>query len=517
MTLDVSFLPQLTEAERSALTWEDVTRPDLSRDGTSWSHQPRPDHPRGSVALHAPVATTALVTTVTDRLRTAQRTHLADRPVLDIVDTLGQVALQWADPAFPLRRTAEDLLPRITGYAPLHIRRTLRQYLTTFRRENLLRFLAQDFPDPGVLDGFRPSPAGGRRRARGPEVLAQIFAGNVPGLPAWDLVCGLLVKSAVLGKPASGEPLFASLFARSIELVDPDLASCLAILPWSGGNTAVEDGAFAGSDAVVATGSARALASLRARVPGHVRLIEHGATVSLAVIAAEALRTDRFTETARRLARDVAHYDQQACLSPHVVYVEQSAGEESAGVPLDVFAAAVATELAAVERRSPRAPLTLEEAAAREEAEFAAWDDDSRTLLTAGDDSPWAVSIEPLDAPFEASPLGRFVRLVPVTGASAIAESLAAVRGVVQSAGLACAPQRVEEFGDALAASGVDRVAALGRMGAPAPGWHHDGRAGLGELVTWTDLEPSLDWQLEVYEPDDRSGGGPVQGASADD
>jgi hypothetical protein len=243
--------------------------------------------------------------------------------------------------------------------------------------------------------------------------------------------------------------------------------------------------------------------------------------VSLAVIAAEALRTDRFTETARRLARDVAHYDQQACLSPHVVYVEQSAGEESAGVPLDVFAAAVATELAAVERRSPRAPLTLEEAAAwahaREEAEFAAWDDDSRTLLTAGDDSPWAVSIEPLDAPFEASPLGRFVRLVPVTGASAIAESLAAVRGVVQSAGLACAPQRVEEFGDALAASGVDRVAALGRMGAPAPGWHHDGRAGLGELVTWTDLEPSLDWQLEVYEPDDRSGGGPVQGASADD
>ena len=49
-------------------------------------------------------------------------------------------------------------------------------------------------------------------------------------------------------------------------------------------------------------------------------------------------------------------------------------------------------------------------------------------------------------------------------------------------------------------------MAALGRMGAPAAGWHHDGRPGLGDLVTWTDLEPSVDAELELYDPDDRSG-----------
>ena len=513
MTLDVSFLPQLTDAEHSALTWTTSTR--------------------GGVALQAPEPTPALVTTLTERLRDAQQTHLADRPVLDIVDALGRVQALWSDPDFPLRRTAEDALPRLTGYAPLHVRRTLRDYLTTFRRDRLLRFLAQDFPDPGVLDGFRPSPAGGRRRARGPALLTQIFAGNVPGLPAWDLVCGLLVKSASLGKPASGEPLFASLFARSLAEVDADLASCLAILPWPGGDDAIETAAFAGSDAVVATGSRAALADLRTRVPARVRLIEHGATVSVAVLAAEALRTDRFQETARRLARDIAHYDQQACLSPHVAYVETVSPHEDRppvtsppatvvqsapvptdvpdqGVPIDVFAAAVATELAAIERRNPRAPLTLEEAAAwanaREDAEFSTWDDEAQSLFTAGDDSPWAVSVETVNSPFQASPLGRFMRLIPVTEPSAIGRSLAGVTRIVQSAGLACAPARAEEFAEVLSAAGVDRVAALGRMGAPAAGWHHDGRPGLGNLVTWTDLEPSVDAELNLYDPDDRSG-----------
>lgn len=512
MTFDVSFLPQLTDTETASLTWEEYTVRD--------------------VPLGAPAPTPALVTTLTARLRDAQRVHLADRPVMDIVDVLGRVQTLWSDPEYPLRRTAEDLLPRLSGYAPLHVRRTLRDYLATFRRDRLLRFLAQDFPDPGVLDGFRPSPAGGRRRARGPALLTQVFAGNVPGLPAWDLVCGLLVKSATLGKPASGEPAFASLFAHSIAEVDAGLASCLAVLPWNGGDTAIEAAAFAGSDAVIATGSRAALTDLRTRMPDGVRLIEHGATVSIAVIAAEALRTDRYGETARRLARDVAHYDQQACLSPHVVYVEATCSPAGitlepalphagvpaesppprSGVPLEVFAAAVATELAAIERRDPRAQLTLEEAAAwagaREAAEFATWDDEARSLLTAGDDSPWAVTVEPLDAPFEASPLGRFVRLVPVTGASAMGGCLARVKRFVQSAGLACAPARAEEFADVLAASGVDRVAALGRMGAPAPGWHHDGRGSLGDLVTWTDIEPSVDAELDLYDPDDRSGRG---------
>src|SRR5699024_12411907 len=124
-----------------------------------------------------------------------------------------------------------------------------------------------------------------------------------------------------------------------------------------------------------------------------------------------------------------------------------------------------------------------------EEPEFASWDDESRPLLTAGGDSPGAVTVEPLDAPFQASPLGRFVRLIPVTEPSAIGHSLAGVTHIVQSAGLACAPARAEVFAELLAASGVDRVAALGRLRAPAAGWQHDGRPCLVDRVTWTELE----------------------------
>ena len=244
---DGFFLPQLSREETDALRWEN----------RSW----------GTVTLRMPVMTPDLIGRVAVGLLDAQRTYLAAMPVMDIVATLGRVAARWSNPDYPLRRQAEQLIPVITGYAPEMVRRGLKDYLKTFRHDRLLRFLTQDFDNPLVLDGFQPARAGGRSRAFGPRLITQIFAGNVPGVPVWNLVCGLLVKSATLGKSASGEPLFPVLFARSIAEEDPQLAACLAIMHWPGGDTAIEEAAFGRSDAVTATGGPAAIESIRRRLP----------------------------------------------------------------------------------------------------------------------------------------------------------------------------------------------------------------------------------------------------------
>ena len=480
--LDGYFLPQLDLSELAALEWEvrDI----------------------GGVALRMPVVTPELVELVAQRLLAAQATYLSERPVMEIVEVLGRVMSRWYDPEHPGRRTAEELLPAITGYAPEMVRRGLRRYLKTFRRDRLLRFLAQDFDNPLVLDGFQPARGGGRSRAYGPRLIAQVFAGNVPGLPAWNLICGLLVKSASLGKAAADEPLFAVLFARSVADEDPELARCLAILHWRGGDEAIERALFAHADAVTATGGLRAMESLAQRVPIGIPFVPYGHKVSFGVVGREALALNRYAETARRAAGDVSQYDQQGCLSPHVLFVERGGA-----VDARTFAVTLAASMERFERDRPRAAIPLEAAAAieyvRSEYELRSYDESERlAVMGSADGDAWTVVYDEAPERFEVSPLNRVVRVHPIDGIDALPTLLAPLRRHAQTAGIACAPARADHWSSVLGRCGVDRICAIGQMPEPAAGWHHDGRGNLSALVRWVDLEAAAEADLERYDPE---------------
>ena len=478
---DGYFLPQLTEAELGALEW----------DTRAW----------GGTTLRTPVVTPELIDTVARRLLDAQAIYLSERPVMDIVDSVARACAKWSNPEYPLRRQAEELIPAITGYAPDMVRRGLKDYVKTFRRDRLLRFLAQDFENPLVLDGFQPVRGGGRSRAYGPRLLTQIFAGNVPGVPVWNLICGLLVKSATLGKSASGEPLFPVLFARSVAEVDPGLAACLAIIHWPGGSEAIEEAAFAHAEAVTATGGFEATRSVASRLPAGMPFVPYGHKLSFAVVGREALALNRYAHTARQVARDASHYDQQGCLSPHSLFVERGGA-----VDPQTFAAAVAAEMSRYGRRNPRAHLTLEESTAiervRSEYEFRAYDDDSVALFSSESGTGWTVIFEESPDVFQSSPLNRVLRVHAVSGISDVEALCAPLKRHLQTVGVACSPQRLEEWAQVLGRCGADRICAVGQMPAPAPGWHHDGKGNLTALVRWTDIESAAETALEEYDPE---------------
>ena len=67
-----------------------------------------------------------------------------------------------------------------------------------------------------------------------------IWVGNVPGLPIWSMISGLLVKAGNIGKVPSAEPLFAGWFAEAIAAVAPEISDCVAVVWWKGGNTRLE-------------------------------------------------------------------------------------------------------------------------------------------------------------------------------------------------------------------------------------------------------------------------------------
>ena len=469
MTVESYFLPGLeTEsAETCTLTFGEA-----------------PEH----VTLSFPVLTPVAVEALSQRLLAAQAAHLAEQPIAEIIDTIDRVVQLWLDPQYAYRQQAEALLPTITHYSAPMLRHGLDTLLRALRKDALWRLLREELGDPLVLDTFRPRPhAGGLTRAYGPRLVTHIFSGNVPALPAWSLVCALLTKSACLGKSASEEPLFAALFARSLWEVCPALGACIAVSWWQGGDTALEAAAFAPAGAVIAYGSETTMRDIQRRVPAPTRLVAYGHKLSFGVIGREALRPEQAAGTARQAAYGVSVFDQQGCVSPHLLYVERGGA-----VSPREFATLLAEGMAEVHAELPRGPLPFADSAAirqvRGTYECRQLTDDRVLLLCSEPGTAWTVIYEE-DAPFMASCLNRTVRVQPVDDIAEVVSHLQSARSYVQTAGVAVPAPRLTGLAEALGRLGVTRLCALDRMPWPAITWHHDGRGNLLDLLRWTDIE----------------------------
>ncbi|MCL6637823.1 MAG: acyl-CoA reductase [Alicyclobacillus sp.] len=460
----------------------------------------REDRLTCGVCLLWPEVTPALLHTAAHAVREAQ-TDLKRRPVAEVIAGLSAAAARWLDPAYPLRRMAEQVLPEWTGFAPDTVRLELKRLFRSFRVQELWRFLAEDFANPAVLDTFVPGPHGGLRKAFGPPLIWHVLSGNVPGVTVWSLVTALLVKAGSLAKTSASEPVLAPLFLQSLAEVSPGLAACAAVLPWPGNRTELAKVASAEASAVAVYGSDTTVAAVQAHLPAHLPVLRYGHKVSLALIGREALTPDRCSDTCQALAEDISAFDQQSCMSPQVVWVESGGA-----VDPQSFAARLAHALRQWGVRRPRARLNETEAMAiqafRTEHEMAAWQDPGVHLWPDGEaEAPWTVVFH--DSPVALpTPLFRTVRVCACPQLESAVPQLQPLRPWLQSAGIAVHPARLLHISDLLGSIGVSRVCAVGHMLRAAPGWHHDGRPSLADWVHWTDIEWTAERGVERYDPD---------------
>lgn len=419
------------------------------------------------------------------------RQQLSTAMMVDAIDATVQRLLDRNDPA---RQRLDRWLPVVSGYHPDMVQQGLNRYLRRFRRSELLRFLAEDFPNPAILDSFQPLIKGGYGRACPSPLIAHIWAGNVPGLPLWSLISGLLVRAGNIGKLPSAEPLLAGWFAETLAETAPALRDSLAVVWWRGGDTDAEQALLHAADRVVGYGSSDALAALRSRLPTGTHLLEHGHRLSFALIGREALDPVKAGQTARHVADDVAWFDQQGCYSALAVFVERDAA-----ISLEAFAAMLGQALAAMQQRFPRRRLQLEESAA-----VAAWRQHashSGTVIGPADGA-WSVAVQSTPDTLLPPCLNRAVQVFGVESLDAAPDWLADWRPLVQTVGVAVAPQRLFALADRLADCGVTRIAALGTMSLPESGWHHDGRFNLLDLVDITEIDQIAVTAADAYADD---------------
>jgi hypothetical protein len=451
------------------------------------------------VDVAVPQLTPAQLRELAAQVRTQGRAQLKTLPVSQIIAAIDRTVTRLLDANDAYRQQLDALLPRISGFDAEMVRLGLNAYLKTFRAPQLQRFVAEDFANPKLLDEFQPVVKGGLARALGPELLVHVWAGNVPGLPLWSLVCGLLVKAPTIGKVASAEPLFASLFARLLAEVEPRLAGVLAIVWFKGGDLDSERALFAEADTVLAYGGNDTLAALRQQVPVSTRFLPHGHKLSAGLVSAAALDVAHAPATARAAALDVVRYEQQGCYSPHTFYVARGGR-----VTPREFAQQLAGELAALQHKFARRPLTLEESASvagwRQGQEMKSFAGGAVELL--GDaEAAWCVAYAERAEALLPCALNRTVQVQAVDRLADAAPLLAAQRDYLQTVGLAAAPQELPALAELLGQAGATRICALGQMTAPEAGWHHDGRFSLLDLVRMVELEASAEHAAEAYAP----------------
>jgi len=436
--------------------------------------------------LRVPAATPELIAQAAACVTEARDARLAKLPVARIVDAVDAAIARWMDPAYDLRRAAEELLPAVTGYSRPMVAYGLPKLLEPLRRHGLMALLRAE-----GLDGPHPlrplsGPERGLGERAGPRLTTIVLAGNIPAVAVESVVHALLVKSACLVKASSRDPLFPALFAQSLAEADPEVGSAVAALWWKGGSEGLDRAALGRAEAVIAYGGAGAIAGLRRLAPPAAakRFVAYGPRISFAAVAREALRRDALADLSARAAWDVSLFDQQGCVSPHAIFVERG-GEAS---PLE-FAQALATAMADFERRLPRGHISVSDAARIQQTRGAwAMRQAARhgvALFESAGSTAWTVACDEAARELAPSCLNRVVTVAPVDDLAQVTDAVRGMGRYLQTCGLEAPEERTGALVTALSRLGVSRFCPIGRMQHPPADWRHDGRSNLLPLLGW--------------------------------
>jgi hypothetical protein len=434
--------------------------------------------------------TAGLITEACQTLKRNGQQFLEGRTTESIIRLLDRLGRDWQSDNFPFRQMTLRAGPAATGFSAEVLAAGLDQFFQQWTAENLESLLRQELGHAQRLDNFFHNDDEGHSTrtamALGPRLLAHVAPANIPAPVLMEMALGLLARSAQFVKCASGHAFVPRMFAHSLYEADRKLGACLEIAAWKGGAESLESALFAEADCIVATGSDETLAAIRQKLPAAARFIGHGAKVSFGYITREALERQKHA-VVERAAADVTAWNQRGCLSPHVIYVEESGG----GTGED-FANLLAGKLEALEKTHPRGALSAGDAAAiatrRVFYEVRAAHSPETKMWASRESTAWTVILEN-DPRFQMSCQNRFIYVKVVRELTEALQGAEPVREKISTVGLACGPAQTTELARRVARWGAKRICPLGQMQQPPLGWRHDGRPPLGDLVTWIDWE----------------------------
>ena len=356
------------------------------------------------------------------------------------------------------------------------------------RKSNLNRMLKTSLPGREAgLDGFFPLPGKEIQvRAQPRGIVVHWLAGNVLNLGIISLVQSLLTRNANIVKlPSAGGSILPQIFSMIKEakidrtagpsLQGGDLLKCVMFVTCESHDHEAQAQLSRAADVRVIWGGDEAVeqVSRLPRRPYSEDLI-FGPKHSLVVLGKNALLRNNLAQVAEQVARDASWFEQEACTSPHTIYVEIG-GE----VTPREFAQALAVTMEKAQKRIPRLPLDPGKAYAIAEAR-------SVHQLTgevfASKGTEWTVI---LPGPESDTP-GVGGRVVFIRPLYRLTDLLPFINRSTQTLGLLMHKERRTLFAEMISARGLDRITQPGEMHLFDHPW--DGMFPLDRLVRWVSL-----------------------------
>lgn len=409
-------------------------------------------------------------------------------PIHEIIETLDRVASVWGDKQHPLRRMAQKELPGLIGFSPEMVSKGLDVVSGLCRHHTTEARIYGEIGELAVMDDWVARVDLGydlRTVPRG--VVLHLAAGNVFVGAVDSLLAGILTKNANILKMSSADQLFPRLFMQSLRECDPDglVWPNQAIVSWKGGDDDVEAPLLSADLTVVFWGGRDALASVRKRIGSGTKLIENGPRYSFAVTDIDTLENGLSDEAVRGLALDLCAWDQQACSSPHLVYIIGNSPK-----PVIGLMARLSGELKLLSKELPIGPIGFDEKVeirkVRDLALMAEVKGEAKILCP--EEFDWTLVYEK-DSAFKVSCLNRtlFFKLVP--SIAQLIEEIRPIGGYLQTVGLAVEPACRAVLEEALLTAGAKRLTEFGGMSDGKDGAPHEGSFLLSQLVDWVDRE----------------------------
>ena len=274
-----------------------------------------------------------------DRLLLADPTALRDvheLEVADIIDYLVELGEHLEVERNPHVARAVAASEAGAQYSGEILREMYRIFPVALRRE-VLEELVEHNIDPACLRGWVERELHDRRmavRAFGARAV-HVIAGNGPVIALRTVINNALARSDAIVKLPANDPYAATAIALTMIDMAPDhpLTKHLSVAYWKGGDRAVEQPLYTSGklEKIIAWGGMASMRSIREYLGPGLDLVALDPKLSASVIGREAfLSEEAMTEAADRAAMDVGYYNQAACVSARVLYVES--GTDPAGI-----------------------------------------------------------------------------------------------------------------------------------------------------------------------------------------
>lgn len=323
-----------------------------------------------------------------------------------------------------------------------------------------------------------------------------VIAGNTPGVAALTVARNALVRSDAVIKTPSNDPATAVAIARTMIDMAPDhpITRHISVAYWKGGDERVERSVYqpAKVEKVIAWGGFASISHISKYLQPGIDLITLDPKLSSTIIGRDAFANEAsMAEVARRLAKDVGFYNQEACLNARVVYVES--GTDDAGL---AKANRLGEMLLAEIRALPphrSGPAANPDMALADEVESLKIASDWHKVIGGGPEG--AVIVSQIDEPVDFAPIltNRVANLVPVDD---LEIPINAVNAYTQTIGIY--PESLKaEIRDRLAIQGAQRIVSLGAAPLTVLGGPQDGIEPLRRMCKWIADERRTPDQIE--------------------